>query len=731
MRKLTIIATLVLGSTSLNGLGGMGAAAGTIEGVQVMAQDQALIRMSELPSDTVTAQWVVPFLESPPAGLSGPTSSQEPTPSVPGPAPEADPPTLATSFQALGDNNTVIPPDTHGAVGLSHVMTTLNSEVRVQTRTGGVLTTTSLASFWSSLSGVSGTFDPKVLYDPYASRWMFTAMSNSASAASSVLIGASTTSDPTGSWSLYRFDADGADSLWADYPSMGFNKDWIVVSVNMFTNSVPYTFTSAKVFTFNKATLYAGGAATATIFSLTGTGGTQVPAITYSTTLSTMHLLQNYNGDSSGSGHLRMYTITGAVGSEVLTTGGFVSTPNPWANGAPGGADLAPQLGSSAKIQANDARIQNLVFRNGSLWATHTIFLPASGATRSSVQWWQLSTAGAITQRGRVDDSTGAKFYAFPSIAVNSSNDLLIGYTRFSATEYASAYYSFRNASNPINTLQSEILLKSGEAKYLKLYSGTRNRWGDYSSTVVDPVNDTDFWTVQEYAWTPGGGFDRWSTWWGRLTLGALATLSPSSAAFGTQAVGVTSATVTFTLTSSGVGALTVGTVTITGVDPGQFVLSSDTCSGKTVAAGLGCSVKVAFAPNSAGSKSATLVVPTNAAGSPHTSALSGTAAVDSVAPFSTFTTPSGTVGVYPLSTVAGTTADALAGVSSVAVVYVSAIGLPAVIVAGSMSCPTFASCTWSAALPSTPGPYTAFARGTDRVGNAEFPGPSISLIVL
>jgi hypothetical protein len=65
--------------------------------------------------------------------------------------------------------------------------------------------------------------------------------------------------------------------------------------------------------------------------------------------------------------------------------------------------------------------------------------------------------------------------------------------------------------------MRADVVLKAGEAKYYKTYGGTRNRWGDFSYTMVDPVNDVDFWTIQEYAWTPGGGYDRWSTWWGRI----------------------------------------------------------------------------------------------------------------------------------------------------------------------------------------------------------------------
>src|SRR5262249_24838046 len=93
----------------------------------------------------------------------------------------------------------------------------------------------------------------------------------------------------------------------------------------------------------------------------------------------------------------------------------------------------------------------------------------------------------------------------------------LVGYSRFSATEYASAGYSFHKATDPPGTMRAEVILKSGEAPYYKPLDGPSNRWGDYSATVVDPLNDRDLWTIQEYAAKPVAGSDRWGTWWGRV----------------------------------------------------------------------------------------------------------------------------------------------------------------------------------------------------------------------
>jgi hypothetical protein len=430
-------------------------------------------------------------------------------------------PLPSASFLALEDNVTRIPPDTHGSVGLNHLMVTLNSQIRVQYKSGAAISTLSLDTFWENVNGGSGAFDPRVLYDPFSDRWMVVSADDAKSTTAGLLIAVSHSSDPTGNWYQYRIQS--RDSNWIDYPNIGFNNNWIVITANLFDSSG--NFVRKEIYAFDKNNLYSGGSGSYTLFTDTSGGGSWSPAETFDNNLSTMYLMQTYNASS---GTLRLAIITGLVGAEIFSTdtlGSYnVYYGAGWSSSAPNGADFAPQLGTANKIQTNDHRIQNLVFRNGHLWTAHTVFLPAGGSpTHSAIQWWQIapnnppSTPANVVQKGRIEDINAQIFYAFPSIAVNKDNDALIGFSRFSANQYASGNYAFRSASDPANTFRSDVVLKSGEASYYKTYGGTTNRWGDYSHSTVDPLNDNDFWTIQEYAWTNNGQYDRWSTWWGKI----------------------------------------------------------------------------------------------------------------------------------------------------------------------------------------------------------------------
>jgi Abnormal spindle-like microcephaly-assoc'd, ASPM-SPD-2-Hydin/Beta-propeller repeat len=107
-------------------------------------------------------------------------------------------------------------------------------------------------------------------------------------------------------------------------------------------------------------------------------------------------------------------------------------------------------------------------------------------------------------------------------------------------------------------------------------------------------------------------------------------TVSPASLSFGTQPVGITSGTQTVTLTNAGSALLNLTGIAITGnasTNFGFFVKGTNPCplpSGILIA-GVSCTISVDFAPQAAGSVSATLSISDNATGSPQTVALNGT----------------------------------------------------------------------------------------------------------
>ncbi|MCD4737230.1 MAG: PKD domain-containing protein, partial [Bacteroidales bacterium] len=430
----------------------------------------------------------------------------------PSPLPDVD-------FLGLEDNNSSIPPDVNGAVGPDHLMITLNTEIRIMDKAGNEISTIGTGSFWYPMPGAGDVFDPKIIYDPYENRWILVMPSSSNVQSSALFVAVSETTDPTGNWFMYSFDSDPDNEYWFDYPSYGFNKKWIAVSGNMFGAGFGYNV----LFVIDKQDLYNGlEEADYNRFTMED-AFTVVPAYTYDADEEDLFMVMNAGGNTGGYGYLQLFKVTGEVGNEVVENIGLTGAVDPWESwsGAPGG-NLAPQMDSDENINSGDGRIQNVIFRNGKLWCAHHIFLPLEEPERSAIQWWELATDGTILQRGRVDDTTGLYHFTFPTIAVNAQEDIMIGYSSFSEEQFASCSYSFRYATDPQDVLRDRYQFKEGLAPYFKTFGGSRNRWGDYSGTIVDPYDDLDFWTLQEFADTAWGGYDHWSTWWAKIKIDAV-----------------------------------------------------------------------------------------------------------------------------------------------------------------------------------------------------------------
>jgi hypothetical protein len=121
--------------------------------------------------------------------------------------------------------------------------------------------------------------------------------------------------------------------------------------------------------------------------------------------------------------------------------------------------------------------------------------------------------------------------------------------------------------------------------------------------------------------------------------LASKVSVSPAALSFGGQRAGTSSGSQTVTMSNSGTGPLTVGTVSLGGANASDFVKKTDSCSGATVPALGNCAIAIAFQPAVAGSSPARAALLTitddSAGGSQHAVDLSGT----SLAPMASLST--------------------------------------------------------------------------------------------
>jgi hypothetical protein len=398
-----------------------------------------------------------------------------------------------------------IPPDTYGATGLDKVFVTLNNNYKVLNKTTGAqISLVSMPSFWAALgANGSGPFDPRVVYDPYNNRWIHAAVSNGSNAASRLLLGISRTHDPNGTYDLYAFDPDAGTTLWADFPILGFNKNWVAISLNMFV--IGGASSGSKIFVIDYPALLTGTATATEIIPSSGFAHNIVE--TYSSTENTLYVPVH---NASGGATYRLSTITGTPAAPVFTLGALQTRTGggwvqPSGNLGPQQCITAPCPGVLTLLDVGDAFLRsNAVFRNGSIWYTQSVGLPTPTLARVSTQWTKISSTGVFQDGGRIDDPTatatnGGRWYTYPSLSVNKNDDMVAGFSKLESDGYAGAAYAMRLGTDAAGTMQDPIVYKDGEDYYDKAASG-RTRWGDYSHVTIDPVDDVSFWTWQEYA---------------------------------------------------------------------------------------------------------------------------------------------------------------------------------------------------------------------------------------
>jgi Secretion system C-terminal sorting domain len=436
-------------------------------------------------------------------------------------------PSVPTAQSWLGyvDPGQTIPPDTHGAVGVNHVITATNDYYKIHNKNGGAqVSQVSISTFF----GVAGSCDPYIKFDPLSSRWFTSAIECTGANGNKTMFAISNTSDPTGTWTRYTFVLTSADgALFLDHPYMGFDNRLFVISGRKFPTA---GFSGTMLFVFNKANILAGNPITfgtnAQILEKPASeGDAPLPVSVYypnnvaGTPSSTFYILQSWNTSS-----IRLSTVTGNVPNCTWNTANaaYPSVPAGQEYNPGGLGNLAQQLGEARKLAVNDGRISSAVMMNGNIWCSHHVGLPVTTPDRVAVQWWSLSPTGTVLQRGRIGGATAGEYRWYSSIAVNNLDDVLIGYSISSTTtRVGAAYATRRGGATPLNTTDDEIVYKNGIATYWKDFNGGRARFGDYSHTALDPV-DGSIWTVQEYAEARNGAGatdndSRYGVWWAQV----------------------------------------------------------------------------------------------------------------------------------------------------------------------------------------------------------------------
>jgi len=421
------------------------------------------------------------------------------------------------------------PADVMGDVGPSQYIVFVNGRIASYSKaTGladGVLDVTPDA-FFSTVSAGSPTRNPRIRYDRLTGRWILTIINTAtpnrvliavSDAASSGVITGSTV------FSFYFFPIDTpppaiANTCFADHVTLGVDVNALYIGADEYCSG---SYNSSDGFVVRKSSVLSGGPLVVTALrGLVPNPSSDGPYAPQGVDNDDPTFTEGYFIGVSNVlfGKLELRRVASPGGSP------FVSTNIDVPVSATAFPILVPHVGNTQGVNgylsAVDDRLTMARMRGGRLWTVHNIAVNNAGTTggvrtRNGARWYELqgiATPGtpSVFQSGTVfaataGNTTDQAHFWMPSLMVSGQGHALLGCSTAGTLLRIDAVTTGRLASNTLGTMATPTNYTASNTEYNPPGDPggpTGRRWGDYSYTSVDPIDDMTFWTIQ--GWCDG-----------------------------------------------------------------------------------------------------------------------------------------------------------------------------------------------------------------------------------
>lgn len=462
---------------------------------------------------------------SPDVKSSAPSSSNAASPAAP-----LSPQTVtlqwtAATLSSVNPTN-AFPPDTMGAAGPTQFIVAANNRiVSFNKSTGaadGVLNLTTNV-FFNAVRNGANTTDPRIRYDRLSGRWFITMIN--VTTPNRILIAVSSESAITGSgnFTFFFIPIDTtppaiSNTCQADYTTLGIDAAALYIGANNYCSS---NFDSTDGYVVRKTSVLGAGPLVVTVFrNLTGSPAGEGPFAPqgvdhYATTSSEGYFIGVSNAVFS---RLDLRRVSDPGGTPSISGNVLINLPSTTAypltvrhQGNTGGV--------AGHLDALDDRLLAAHLRNGHLWTAHNIGVidtgaaSTSAANRDAIRWYDLQgiptgNTPSVFQSGTVftpgsPGSFDVRNYWMPTIMVSGQGHAALGFSTAGSFEFINAGTVGRLASDALGTMQTPFLYTASSTAYnppgdTGIPYGAR-RWGDYSYTSLDPIDDMTMWTIQEF----------------------------------------------------------------------------------------------------------------------------------------------------------------------------------------------------------------------------------------
>lgn len=419
-------------------------------------------------------------------------------------------PIIGANFEANWSLNST-PPDNSMAISNGGFIVTANNDgVEYYNESGTLLYFEYWSDFFNDNTLTSSLYDPKVIYDSGADRYIMVVLHGSSASTSKVIVCFSKTNDPQNGWWTFKLTGNPLNNdCWFDYPAIGVSNNEVYITGNLFkTNGA---FNQAIIYQIQKSAGFTGGSlnwnywnnlsstpynAFTLIPASRGHQGNYGPGIYF------------VSSSAGGSDKIRLWDLTDDIGGSPQINSYSVNTT------AYSPSSDASQSGTSDKLDNGDCRIQNAFYLNGII---HYVFHADIGSGWNGIIYNRLTVSSSTNERSTFG-LQGSYDYSYPAVASFSSTaedkSVTIAFLRSSSQIYPQLRVV--NCSNDFNW-SSSTLVKEGDT-YVDFLSG-EERWGDYTG-IARRYNASSprVWLAGSYGANASNKSNTFKTWVAEVT---------------------------------------------------------------------------------------------------------------------------------------------------------------------------------------------------------------------
>lgn len=397
----------------------------------------------------------------------------------------ADSCVIITGFEGNYFANNVPNDNTLAIANNGMLISDINSTIYIfDTQNDTLVRTVPLSDFADTLHLYPSQYDPKLLYDPDADKFVMAYLAGFQDSTSNIILAFSATNDPLGLWNLYSLPGNPlSDTSWSDFPAIALSQGELFLTLNLLKDTGEWqtSFKQSVVWQINKIKGYNGDTLQTKLWSGLQSSGRQIRNIHpiqggSALTGPDMFLLSN-NNFAVQSDTIFLLHISG-----VLTDTNTVLTISPLISDKCYGMPPDANQPESQTLATNDARILGGFIENDKIQFVGNSIDTASGL--------------AAFYHGIINDVSVS-----PSVNLTLVSDTVeLGYPNISYTgastddnsaiitaNYTGKYtfpgFCAINYNGSTGLYSSLGNLKSGST-HVNFFPGTvPERWGDYSGS--------------------------------------------------------------------------------------------------------------------------------------------------------------------------------------------------------------------------------------------------------